>query len=164
MWLTPGSFWTQPAGESHVTAANAHDNLIYLEIDSGPYLVLSSEKAFDNGERPVNVDARNLVWLDAKDIQWLKKNQLQMAFLWGDTDAENGSFVKLPAGFSGAVQSDNELRAVVVSGVGLHQYQETTTTLSPSSFFSSNGKVLHHIRAETELVLYINAAGRYAIE
>ena len=55
MWLTPGAFWTQPAGESHVTAANGVNNLIYIEIDSGPYLVLAKEKAFDNGERPINV-------------------------------------------------------------------------------------------------------------
>ena len=65
MWLPAGSFWTQPAGEIHITAANARDNTIYLEIDSGPYLVLSAEKAFDNGERPVNMDERNLVWLDS---------------------------------------------------------------------------------------------------
>ena len=65
MWLSAGSFWTQPAGESHVTAADGQDNLIYLEIDSGPYLVLAAERAFDNGERPINVDERNLVWLNA---------------------------------------------------------------------------------------------------
>lgn len=39
LWLTTGSFWTQPAGETHITAADGQDNLIYLEIDSGPYLV-----------------------------------------------------------------------------------------------------------------------------
>ncbi len=48
MWMSSGSFWTQPAGESYITAAEGKNSLIYLEIDSGPYLVLSAEKAFDN--------------------------------------------------------------------------------------------------------------------
>lgn len=30
MWLPAGSFWTQPAGEDHITAANAQSNMIYL--------------------------------------------------------------------------------------------------------------------------------------
>ena len=50
--MPTGSFWTQPAGEDHTTAANADTNLIYLEIDSGPYLVKPSSYKFDNGERP----------------------------------------------------------------------------------------------------------------
>lgn len=52
MWMPPGSFWTQPAGEDHTTAADGETNLIYLEIDSGPYLVKPSAEQFDNGERP----------------------------------------------------------------------------------------------------------------
>ena len=36
VWLPKGSFWTQVAGESHITAADEASNLIYLEIDSGP--------------------------------------------------------------------------------------------------------------------------------
>ena len=55
LWLSPGSFWTQPAGENHITAASGKENLIYLEIESGPYLVLPSDQAFDNGERPINM-------------------------------------------------------------------------------------------------------------
>lgn len=39
LWLPQGSYWTQPAGQNHITAANDEENLIYLEIDSGPYLV-----------------------------------------------------------------------------------------------------------------------------
>lgn len=83
MWLPSGSFWIQPAGESHITAANGQENLIYLEIDSGPYLVLPVAEAFDNGERPINIDKRNLVWLDAQDVQWLEAGKVQIAYLWG---------------------------------------------------------------------------------
>lgn len=166
LWLPPGSFWTQPAGESHITAADGQENLIYLEIDSGPYLVLSEQQAFDNGERPVNVDERNLVWLDDEDLHWLMRSNVQLAYLWGDPDLENGSFVKLPAGFEGAIKHEGELKAVVVRGEANHQWrdQKAKTALSPSSFFSSSAKGLHKLTTETELVLYVSTNGRYVIE
>ena len=166
MWLSTGSFWTQPAGESHITAANGQENLIYLEIDSGPYLVRSSQEAFDNGERPVNLDQRNLVWLDAEDIKWLDKKQTQIAYLWGEPQARNGSFVKLPAGFKGTIRSNDALKAVVVSGEASYRWsdEENSTWLSPGSFFSSGSDGKHHMSASTPLLLYINAIGRYTIQ
>jgi hypothetical protein len=166
MWLPTGSFWTQPAGESHITAANGQNNLIYLEIDSGPYLVLSAEKAFDSGERPINVDERNLVWLDASDVEWLEKGKVHLVYLWGKPNAANGSFVKLPAGFNGTIENANGLKAVVVRGKATHQWnnEKMKTLLSPSSFFSSKAKGEHKINAEVETVLYINSNGRYNVE
>ncbi|WP_043319335.1 DUF4437 domain-containing protein [Microbulbifer sp. HZ11] len=166
MWLSTGSFWTQPAGETHITAAKGQSNLIYLEIDSGPYLVQPAEKAFDNGERPINIDERNLVWLDANDISWLDNGNAQVAYLWGRTEAANGSFVKLPAGFNGAIESHRGLKAVVVSGDATYQWnsEKSKTALSPSSFFSSNGNGKHRIKTDSQTVLYINSNGRYRIE
>lgn len=166
LWLTTGSFWTQPAGETHITAADGQDNLIYLEIDSGPYLVLSAEKAFDNGERPINVDQRNLVWLEASDMKWLNKSNVKIAHLWGKLDAANGSFLRLPANFKGAIENNEGLKAVVVSGQAIHQWNKegVKTALSPSSFFSSKAKGKHRIHAKTDLVLYINSNGRYTVE
>ena len=138
MWLPPGSFWTQPAGESHITAADGLTNLIYLEIDSGPYLVLPKEKAFDNGERPINVDERNLVWLDAKDVNWVGQNKVEIAYLWGQPQLKNGSFVKLPAGFKGTISNEKGIKAVVVRGKATHWWNSESkkTSLSASSFFS----------------------------
>lgn len=166
MWLPSGSFWTQPAGESHITAADGQHNLIYLEIDSGPYLVLSAEKAFDSGERPINVDERNLIWLDAKDVKWLDKSKVQIAYLWGKPDLANGSFIKLSKGFKGTIQSTGELKAVVVRGAATHQWasEKTKTELLPSSFFSSTAKGIHKINVETETIIYINSNGRYSVE
>lgn len=166
MWLPTGSFWTQPAGESHITAAEGQDNLIYLEIDSGPYLVISADKAFDNGDRPINVDARNLVWLDSNHLKWLRKSQAKIAYLWGEPHSANGSFIKLPAGFKGAIQNENGLKAVLVRGKATHQWskEKTKTALLPSSFFSSNVKGRHRISAETEVVLYVNSIGGYTVE
>ena len=44
MWMKPGSFWTQPRGEVHITAAKGEENIALVEIDSGPYLVKSIRK------------------------------------------------------------------------------------------------------------------------
>lgn len=38
MWMKPGSFWTQPLGESHSTASKG-ESMALVEIDNGPYLV-----------------------------------------------------------------------------------------------------------------------------
>ncbi|MDE1465345.1 DUF4437 domain-containing protein [Spartinivicinus poritis] len=166
MWLPTGSFWTQPAGGNHITAANGQDNLIYLEIDSGPYLVLSAEKAFATGESPINVDESNLVWLDTKDVKWLGKGKVQIAYLWGKTNAANGSFIKLQEGFKGTIKNDNGLKAVVVRGKATHQWknEKKKTPLSPSSFFGSKTKGEHKIHVEEEVVLYINSNGRYIVK
>jgi len=165
-WLPAGSFWTQSAGESHITAAGAQDNLIYLEIDSGPYLVLSADNAFDNGEHSINVDKQNLVWLDAKDVNWLAENKTQIAYLWESPEQASGSFVKLPAGFKGTIENDNGLKTVIVKGKATYQWsnEKTKTDLSPSSFFSSKTKGKHMINAVTEVILYINSTGRYSVK
>lgn len=165
-WLPAGSFWTQSAGKNHITAADASENLIYLEIDSGPYLVLSAKKAFDNGERSINVDTQNLVWLDSKDVNWLAQSKVQIAYLWGSTELVNGSFIKLPAGFKGTIENDKGLKVVVVKGKATYQWcnEKAKTNLTPSSFFSSKTKGKHVIEAETELILYVNSTGRYNVK
>lgn len=165
MWLPQGSFWTQPAGESHVTAADGEENLIYLEIDSGPYLVQPAEKAFDNGERPINIDKRNLVWLRGNEATWLDDGNVQIAYLWGNPESANGSFVKLPAGFVGEMKSDKGLKAVVVKGQATHRWhkEKSRTVLSPASYFSSEASGHHVIDAESELVLYVNSAGKFTV-
>ena len=62
MWMGSGSFWTQPAGENHITAGRPGAGATaFLEIMEGPYLVQPSDQAYDNGERPINVAANNVV-------------------------------------------------------------------------------------------------------
>lgn len=165
-WLPAGSFWTQSAGENHITAAEASDNLIYLEIDSGPYLVLSAKKAFDNGERSINIDKQNLVWLDSKDVNWLTQSKVQIAYLWGSPGLANGSFIKLPAGFKGTIENDKGLKVVVVKGKATYQWwkEKAKKNLTPSSFFSSKTKGTHIIDTATELILYVNSTGRFSVK
>ncbi|WP_231617807.1 DUF4437 domain-containing protein [Novipirellula aureliae] len=51
--------------------------------------VLPTEQAFDKGERPVNVDASDIVWLGPSSTTWIKpsattNSSAKAAFLWGD--------------------------------------------------------------------------------
>lgn len=166
MWLPSGSFWIQPAGERHITAANGEENLIYLEIDSGPYLVEPEDQAFDNGERPINVSENNIFWLNANDANWLDAGNAEISYLWGKPEAANGSFVKLPAGFKGSIESQKDLKAVVVKGNATYHWndQKNETNLSPSSFFSSEIKGKHVIEAKNEVVLYVKSVGAFNIK
>jgi len=177
MWMPTGSFWTQPAGEVHITAAKGNDALAYIEIEKGPYLVLPPEEAFDNGERPVNVDKSNIVWLDAADITWLDQpgkdasaDGAKMAFLWGkpQQDQLSGTLVMLPAGFTGKIQSHgSSFRAIVILGQPLHQIpgMADTTTLEPGSYFSSRGEAVHQISSGEgkKSIIYVRSKGRYEV-
>jgi hypothetical protein len=165
-WMPTGSFWTQPAGEEHITSANGEENLIYLEIDSGPYLVKPSKEAFDNGERPINIDQGNLVWLSINDSSWVNGGDAQISYLWGDTSGKNGTFVKLPAEFNGYIEGMSQLKAVLVKGMANYRWnkQGSEVKLSPSSFFSSSEQGKHYLNTQSEVVLYINSMGKYHVK
>lgn len=159
MWMPAGSFWTQPAGEVHITSAKGEDVTVYVEIDQGPYLVMPPEEASDNGERPVNMHASNLVWLNASDTSWLSAEGAQLAFLWGESKAgkPGGVMLKLPAGFEGEIRSSSDLQAVVVAGqpeVGFKKEK-----LQPGSSFQSEGVAIQSIRSKSdqESILYLRS-------
>ncbi|MEM9282184.1 MAG: DUF4437 domain-containing protein [Verrucomicrobiota bacterium] len=177
MWMPAGSFWTQPAGEVHITAAKGRDAMAYIEIDSGPYLVNPKEDAFDNGERPVNVVPSNLVWLSRSQTSWIVdeevdsgSNSPEIAFLWGSAEsgAKNGSFLRLPKGFKGELRSSSgPLRVVIVKGqvVCSNPASDVMETLSPGEYFSTPGKEGIKIisGAEGPSVAYIQADGSYLV-
>lgn len=167
MWMPVGSFWTQPEGQVHITAAKGETNIALVEIDMGPYLVLPKEQAYDNGERPINVDVSNIVWVDLQRTA-TSKDGPKIAYLWGDLEEgrSNGSFLKLPAGFKGAIESEGTVfRAVVIEGQLSYDGSEVKV-LDPGSYFSSQGEFTHAItsHAERESVIYIRTNGRYAID
>lgn len=177
MWMGPGSFWTQPAGETHITAARKGSRATaFLEILEGPYLVQPAEEDFDNGERPVNLEARNIVWLDVSDIAWFdlsgspaSNGTPQIAFLWGSPEAGqgNGTFLKLPVGYSGDLRGNGAwLRAVLIAGQAIHRTagsNSSATDLAPGSYFGSRGDAAHEIActAGTECLIYISTKGKY---
>ncbi len=177
MWMPAGSFWTQPRGEVHITAAKGPDILAYIEIEKGPYLVLPSQEAFRNRESPINVDISNIVWLNASDTTWIDQPEMQasangpkMAFLWGNPqDGQlNGTLVKLPSGFTGKIRSHGStFRAVIIQGQPQYHVpsENDVKILEPGSYFSSKGVSVHQIssKAEENSIIYVRTDGKYNV-
>jgi len=167
MWLPAGSFWIQPAGEAHITAAKDQENMAYIEIDSGPYLVQPADQAFDNGERPVNIDKSNLVWLDASDIKWIDEGaKAKRAFLWGNTKAGelNGNLIKLPAGFEGTISNEgNIFHAVVIAGEPQYQNEGDAISLESGNYFGADKSRTHQISTLDETIIYIRTNNKFNI-
>ena len=166
MWMPAGSFWTQPQGEVHVTAARGGNNLALVEIDQGPYLVRPPEDAFDSGERPINVDASNIVWVDPPGASG-GGHGLKLAYLWGSLQdgQSNGTFVKFPAGCTGTIHSHGAtFHAVVVKGLVQHR-GTGVDTLAPGSYFGSMGQTEHEVSSEgpEDSILYVRTDGRYEL-
>ena len=171
MWMPTGSFWTQPKGEIHITAAKGDTNVAYIEIEKSPYLVWPKEKAFDSKERPVNVDASNIVWLDASIIRGQSEtlaNNVKVAYLWGVPKGDQlyGTLIKLPAGFAGKIHSHGStFRAVVIQGQPQYQISDTDIkTLEAGSYFSSKGAFLHPISSnKEESMIYVRTDGQFEV-
>ena len=170
MWMESGSFWTQPPGENHITSANGENSMIFLEILSGPYLVKPADEAFDSGERPINVAARNIMWLQAEDTEWVDGEGPEMAYLWGsvEDDEKNGTFVKLPSGYGGELSTSAPLmRVVTIQGQASIQLsgESETHSLAPGSYFGSQGKAVHQLSCDSdeECVLYLHTEGKYEL-
>lgn len=177
LWMPAGSFWTQPKGEVHVTAAQGDTNVAYIEIEEGPYLVLPTDQAFDCGERPVNVDPSNLVWLDASSTHWVDPAETpaaargpRVAFLWGEPQEGqlNGSLVQLPGGFAGEIRSHgSSVRAVVVQGPLQHRGPDDTKVLGvdPGSYFGSTGQSGHRVSCPPggDCILYARTEGTFEV-
>ncbi|MEM7397514.1 MAG: DUF4437 domain-containing protein [Pseudomonadota bacterium] len=165
MWMPAGSFWTQPAGEVHITAATGANNVAFIEIDRGPYLVRPPNEATDVGERPINMVPSNIVWVDPAGVP-KSADGPKVAYLWGKPDDGelSGTFVRLPAGFSGKISSNGAtFRAVVIEGQPTHKGAEVKT-LAPGSYFGSTGEWVHDVSSEAgESIIYIRTDGRYEV-
>lgn len=175
MWMPAGSYWTQPAGEVHITASKGF-GVAFIEIDKGPYLVLPEEQATDNGERPLNVDPSNIIWLDSANTTWIGPSASEaskgpeIAFLWG-TPAEDqfsGTLVKLPAGFDGAIRSEAEsLLVVVIEGRPTIQLAEESEidSLTPGSYIAAEEAVSIPIacQAEEACLVYARSKGKFRV-
>jgi quercetin dioxygenase-like cupin family protein len=174
MWLPPGSFWAQPAGDVHITAADAGANLAYIEIQDGPYLVQPTDEAFASDDVEVNLDASNLIWLDASDLAWVDAagdaaSGPKVALLWGDPqgDEASGSLVELPAGSAGTIHGHGpSLRVVVVEGrLGLESDETTAVPLEPGSYVGSEGPSAHEVSCGpgADCVVYVRSEGGFEI-
>ncbi|WP_353777001.1 DUF4437 domain-containing protein [Winogradskyella sp. 3972H.M.0a.05] len=170
MWMKPGSFWTQPKGESHITSAKGKENIAYVEIDHGPYLVKPIDQAFDNDESPVNIDVSNIVWLDGTKTNWIdSKSNAKISFLWKHKKIKGlkGLFVKLPKGFSGQLKSYGDIfHAVVIQGKANYKMPKTEDRkqLDAGSYFTSKHIAIHTISSnEEDILIYIRTNGNVKI-
>ncbi len=166
LWMGNGSFWTQPVGETHITAASGANNLALVEIDHGPYRVHPTEQAFDSGERPLNLDASNVVWLPMSQ-QHEQSGGAEVAYLWGTVGGHelNGSFVKLPPGFKGVLISNGDVfHGVVIRGNVTYRH-DGLMDLTPGSYFGTKGPADHRIasEADAESIIYIRTNGTFEL-
>jgi len=171
MWLPAGSFWTQPAGEAHVTSAVDAFNMAYVEIDDGPYLVKPTDESFDSGERPVNLDHTNLVWLDASDITWIDRDGgAKISFLWNspENNGAQGALVKLPAGQAARLRSNqSDLRVVAISGAPeVHlKGKAESAPLAPGSYVGLEANPSDNLAcgADADCLFYVRSEGEFEI-
>ena len=166
--MGPGSFWTQPKGEPHITSAMGEENIAYVEIDSGPYLVRPIRQAFDKGERPVNIDASNIYYLNNKISTWIAPNSgAEISFLWEGANNLKGLFLKLPKGFNGSIKANGTiLHSVVITGdIDYSNAGGESINLDPGSYFHSEQETIHYLNSrETTTVLYVRTNGELHIE
>ncbi len=172
MWMSKGSFWTQPKEALHVTSAKGAENMALVEINKGPYLVKSIEEAFDNGERPVNIDASNLVWLDSDLTNWVnQKSNAQISFLLNNKEANTlkSLFIKLPKGYLGKIYTDGTvLHSVVVQGELVYTMPQNKKEkiLDVGSYFGATSKAIHNIKntSKNEVLLYVRTNGKIKVD
>ncbi len=93
-----------------------------------------------------------------------------MAFLWGKLTGQekNGTFVKLPAGYSGKLSTAAPLmRAVTIRGATEVQLsgEADEHKLDPGSYFGSTGEASHQLSCVSgvECILYLHTEGRYQL-
>ncbi len=162
MWMPQGSFWTQPAGEVHITAAKGDNVLAYIEVEDN-FGVHPEHEAFHNHERPVNVDESNIVWLSSDEIKWVKEDNAEVAFLWEGANNLRGSLLKLPKNYKAKIKvnADN-FHAIIIKGNPKISSQE----LTEGSYFGSEGKANHTVisGAAEETIIYIRTDGKFKID
>ncbi|MEO0555930.1 MAG: DUF4437 domain-containing protein [Bacteroidota bacterium] len=171
MWMSQGSFWTQPLGESHITSAQGEQIIALVEIDKGPYLVEPSSEAFDSGETPVNIEASNVVWLDNKITNWIDdQSEAEISFLQeSNTTNLKSLFVKLPSGYTGTIGTNGTVvHSVVIKGELNYKLPEHNEVkiLDEGSYFGSTDKAIHNIsnHGKDEAVIYMRTDGKIAVK
>ena len=150
MWMPTGSYWTQPAGEAHITSAKGKENIALVEIDKGPYLVKPANMEFDNGERPFNIHASN--------VMWAKQGQASTVPLWKNAKGNvTGTLLKLTSDSNDITLSGSSVRVVVVAGE-VTLKSKPNTPLAPGSLITFKESDISLSCLETpECIVYIKS-------
>lgn len=169
MWMKPGSFWTQPEGESHITSSKGTENIALVEINHGPYLVKPISEASDNGERPVNIDVSNIVWLNNKKTNYVASNSnAEISFLLEDNGLQS-LFIKLPKEFKGEILTNGSvLHSVVIKGEINYTMPQNNEikVLDTGSYFGATDKAIHTVsnNSNSEVILYLRTNGAVIVK
>lgn len=168
LWMPPGSYWTQPLGATHVTAASGGDTLAYVEIDQGPYLVHPVSEATATGQHPVNVHADNVVWIGFGELGWGEARESaidakgEVAFLWGESnrDEPRGLFLRLSPGAAMVLgKTGAAFHLVVVEGRAAYG---SAPALAPGSYVRSHGgRAQVSCRDDLACIFYVRTEGRF---
>lgn len=168
MYMPQRSFWTQPAGGIHITAAKGVKSLAYIEIEDN-FTVLPAAKAFVSQENPVNIHASNIVWVTQVDNA-LNDKTVKLAYLWQNHENPtlNGQLVKLPKGFNGFINAESAtMRVVVIEGHPAYQTnnKQQLTSLEPGSYLGLMGNTKQYVEcpATEDCVMYIRANGAFSV-
>ena len=157
MGMPPLSYWTQPAGETHITSAKGKNNIAFIEIDKGPYLVHPVGKAFSNGEKPINVHASNIIWH--------KNPNFKQAYLWANKEGEvTGSLIRFSEHIR--IKSQKAFFVIIQGTIKLNfSSQAHFKLLSPGSFFTIPTARKEHITCQSakDCVLYIKSDTGFTI-
>lgn len=151
MWMPKGSYWTQPAGEAHITSAKGKINIALVEIDKAPYLVRPVKKKFDNGERPYNIHASNIIWKN--------NGNYELAPIWKN---ESGKVTGHLLKFSEAInlRSENS-KLVLIQGNLSFESQ----ILEPGSLISVNKQSKVNLNCESRnCILYLKSERMLEVE
>lgn len=119
-----------------------------------------TDQAYDTGQRPMNIDGSNIVWIDTT-------SGAQIAYLWASQSnaPPSGTLIKLPRNFQGSLDTENSpVKAVVIQGqLKLRTMSiPSETTLSTASYFqTSNTPPIHLINnSDQDTILYLRTAGK----
>ena len=174
VWMPVGSFWTQPKGGPHITAARGPDVMAYIEIDDGPYLVRPVDQAFSTDEVPVNLVASKIDWADvvSSDVSRVPgpagSTPLQVAGLWGDGrgDEPRGMMVQVAGGSAARVAAGGQgARIVVIQGqVEIGSNRSDATTLTPGSYLGLKDRETQvACEGSAPCMIYVHAKGSFVL-
>lgn len=160
VWMAAGSYWTQPKGAVHITSAKGEGNMIYVEIDEGPYLVYPPAKAFATEEVAVNLEAADLDW-EPSPVSGVDRVALDAV---GTQARLYGSILKLPSGFRGRLTcSGKDFRAVVLGGTVMMGSPQGPRAAGPGSGLHASQPFSQSIEAESPSLLYIRSDVEYQV-
>ena len=150
MWMPKGSYWTQPAGEAHITSAKGKVNIALVEIDNGPYLVKPTKQKFDNGERPYNIHASNIIWRE--------QGSYKSVDLWKNKSRKvTGSLLRFRKSLN---LETEESKLVVVKGeISINDH-----TLKPGSLITVPQKSEVKVSCKAnDCILYLKSDEKYKV-